>query len=103
VPAIVVRDLPPAIHQRLKQEAERHHRSMNREIIAILEKELGATGSAPLPEPVQLKKAVDPRWIADMIREARDKNPFGSSERAWAQMRPACGSAHRRPRRAIGL
>ena len=35
--AVVVRDLPLVRHQRLKQEAERHHRSMNREIIAILE------------------------------------------------------------------
>ena len=74
MPAIVVRDVPPVLHQRLKQEAERHHRSMNREIIAILEKELGATRSSSLPEPIRLKKPVDPRWIADMIREARERN-----------------------------
>jgi len=70
--AVVVRDLPPVLHQRLKQEAERHHRSMNREIIAILEKEMGATRSVELPPLVKGRAPVDGRWIAQAIRNARD-------------------------------
>lgn len=73
--AFLVKDLPPVLHDRLRQEAERHHRSMNREVIAILEKELGGARPMALPPPVKLKKPVDPQWIADIIREARDGNP----------------------------
>lgn len=73
--AVVVRDLPPVLHQRLKQEAERHHRSMNREIIAILEKEMGAARPVELPPPVKPLVPVDGRWIADAIRKARDSQP----------------------------
>ena len=70
--AVVIRDLPPLLHQRLKTEAARHHRSMNRELIAILEKELGAAQSAALPPPVKGRMPADGRWIAQVIREARD-------------------------------
>ena len=73
--AVVVRDLPPVLHQRLKQEAERHHRSMNREIIAILEKELQAPMRMALPSPVRPLVPVDGRAIADAIRKARDSRP----------------------------
>ena len=73
--AVVIRDLPTTLHQRLKQEAERHHRSMNREIIAILEKELGESRRVELPPPIKLKKPVDPQWIVKIIREARERNP----------------------------
>ena len=70
--AVVVRDLPPSIHQRLKLEAERHHRSMNREIIAILEKELQNPARTELPPSVKPLVPVDGRDIADFIRKARD-------------------------------
>ena len=72
MPAVVVRGLPPALHQRLKQEAERHHRSMNGEIIAILESQFQAPMRMDLPPPVKGKVPVDGRWIAQAIRDARD-------------------------------
>lgn len=70
--AVIVRDLPPALHRRLKAEAARHHRSMNGEIIAILEKELERAPAAELPPPVKSLKPVDGEWIVRIIREARD-------------------------------
>jgi hypothetical protein len=45
---------------------------MNREIIAILEKETGTTLPDELPPPVKPLVPVDGRWIADAIRKARD-------------------------------
>ncbi len=72
---VVVRNLPPTLHQRLKQEAERLHRSMNREIIAILERELQAPERTGLPPLVKPLVAVDGRAIADFIRNARDSRP----------------------------
>jgi hypothetical protein len=74
MPGIIIRDLPPVLHQRLKHEAVCHHRSMNREIIAILEKELGVVRSTALPPPVKGKKPANPQWIVKVIREARDGN-----------------------------
>jgi plasmid stability protein len=73
--AIIVRDLPSGLHQRLKKEAQRHHRSMNREIIAILEKEMNVTRTAELPPLVKPSVPVDGRSIADALRKARDERP----------------------------
>ena len=75
MPAFLVKDLPTPLHERLRQEAERHHRSINREVIAILGRELGGIRPAALPPPVKLRNPVNPQWIADVIREARDSNP----------------------------
>jgi plasmid stability protein len=72
MPAFLVKDLPPVLHERLRQEATRHHRSMNREVIAILEKELAVARPVELPTPVKPLVPVNGRWIADAIRKARD-------------------------------
>ena len=73
--ALVIRDVPLTLHRRLKEEAERHHRSMNREVIAILEKELVTARPLELPPPVKGIKPVDPQWIVRVIREARESRP----------------------------
>jgi len=72
MPAVIVRDMPVEMHRRLKSEALRHHRSMNQEVIAILEKELTAARPVKLPPPVKPLVPVDGKWIADAIRKARD-------------------------------
>jgi plasmid stability protein len=68
----MIRDLPPELHERLREEARRHHRSMNGEILAILEKELEQRRRVDLPPPVQALVSVDGRDVADAIRRARD-------------------------------
>ena len=73
--AFLVKDLPPVLHERLRQEATRHHRSMNREVITILEKELTAVRPVELPPAVKSLVPVDGRWIANAIRKARDSRP----------------------------
>lgn len=45
---------------------------MNREVIAILENEIGRSAGMELPPPVKSLKPVDGRWIVRIIREARD-------------------------------
>ena len=47
MPALVIKDLPAEIHQRLKDEAELHHRSMTQEAIVILEQ--GLQRARPIP------------------------------------------------------
>ena len=48
MPALVIKELPVAIHRRLKEDAEQHHRSMTQEAIAILEH--GLHRLRPIPE-----------------------------------------------------
>ncbi len=45
---------------------------MNREVIAILEKELVKTRPVFFPTPVKGKKSVSPEWVVQTIRKARD-------------------------------
>lgn len=40
MPALVIKDLPAEVHQRLKEDAVRHRRSMTQQAIAILEQAL---------------------------------------------------------------
>ncbi|MFH1039161.1 MAG: Arc family DNA-binding protein [PVC group bacterium] len=72
MPALLIKNLPPDLHERLRRCAAEHHRSMNREVIAILEKEIGARQPGELPPPVKGLKPVDGEWIAQVIRDARD-------------------------------
>lgn len=51
---IVIRDLPPALHERLRAEAHRHHRSMAKEAVTILEDALGRSPERTYPPPVKL-------------------------------------------------
>ena len=50
----VIRDLPPALHERLREEAQRHHRSMGKEVITILEEALGTGADRTFPPPVKV-------------------------------------------------
>ena len=53
---IVIRGLPEALHQRLKAQAKRNHRSLNKEAVALLEQQLGsARPTAKLAPPLRLK------------------------------------------------
>ena len=47
MPALVIKDLPAEIHQRLKDEAAEHHRSMTQQAIVILEQ--GLHRARPIP------------------------------------------------------
>ncbi len=71
--AVVVRNLPPALHQKLKQEAARHHRSMNREIIAILEREMGGPVPAEAPGAEVPSRPLTAAWVRETTREMRDR------------------------------
>ncbi|MGH8522956.1 MAG: FitA-like ribbon-helix-helix domain-containing protein [Gammaproteobacteria bacterium] len=40
MPTITLKNIPDELHQRLRLSANRHHRSLNREIISLLETSL---------------------------------------------------------------
>jgi len=47
MPALVIKDLPVALHRRLKDEAAQHHRSMTQEAIVVLEQGLHRVQAVP--------------------------------------------------------
>ncbi len=57
MPNLLIRNLPPELHTRLKAAARAHRRSMTQETIAIIDEKLGAESTkriAPrLPEPIK--------------------------------------------------
>ena len=75
MPAILLKDVPPAVHRRLKQNAAAQRRSLQQEALLALERGLIDASSpvrpaiAPLLPPVPVKMKF-PLTLA-MIRRAR--------------------------------
>lgn len=78
MPGLLIKDFPPELHRRLKEEAARHHRSMTRQALVLLEQALSApsrntAGLLPAPlKPVTPLGSVD---VIAVIREHRDADP----------------------------
>lgn len=49
MPSLVIKDFPAALHGRLREDAARHHRSLTRQVIHLLENACGSS----VPEPVE--------------------------------------------------
>jgi antitoxin FitA len=70
-----IKDAPDDVVQRLRARAERNHRSLERELLAIIE---AATQEDRVSAPAQVLAAVrrlglsTPSEAADMVRAARD-------------------------------
>ncbi len=60
MPDILIRNIPAALHARLKFAAASHRRSVTQETIAIIDEKLGGMPAvaARLPEPIKLRGAV---------------------------------------------
>ena len=75
MPTLVVKNLPEPLHERLKAQAQQHHRSMTKEVIALIEQAVLAprAARAPLPPLVRLSTGpVTTEWIEAAIAEGRD-------------------------------
>jgi hypothetical protein len=60
VTTITVKNIPPLIYERLKQQAENNHRSINSEIITILEQTL------------QMRSPSEMEQILEGVRKVRE-------------------------------
>jgi len=69
--ALLIKDIPPKLHSRLKREAARNHRSMNRHVLAILEQALALEPVRELPAPARGKFILTDRWLNKAKREGR--------------------------------
>lgn len=53
---LVIKNLPDALHARLKEQAERNRRSVTKEAVTLIERGLAPTRKAPvLGPPIKLK------------------------------------------------
>jgi plasmid stability protein len=77
MPGLLIKDFPPELHRRLKQEAARHHRSMTRQALALLEQALAAPARDAadlLPDPLKPLKPVAPGDVVAVIRKSRESD-----------------------------
>lgn len=73
MPGLVIKDLPPELHRKLKEQAARHHRSMTKEVLAVIERAL-SEGAVPkeAPPPFKGRFALTDKFIGRARREGRE-------------------------------
>ena len=71
--ALLIKDVPAALHSRLRQEAQKHHRSMTRHALALLENSLepGHLRVADLPLPLKAAQKPSALWLDRAKRAGR--------------------------------
>ena len=76
MPQVVIRNLDDEVVARLKEQAKRHHRSLEGELRQILT-EAATPSRAELAQRAQaIAQALDGRWTGDataLVREDRDR------------------------------
>ena len=74
MPTLTVKNVPPDLHRRLKERAERHGRSLNSEILACLSEATQPRVVDPealIAEARQLRARVEGRISEGFLRESR--------------------------------
>jgi hypothetical protein len=62
--SLLIKNIPEGIRKKLKEEADLHHRSMNKEAVALLEQALfSRPGLASLPPPFKAKVRFTSDWV----------------------------------------
>ena len=70
---LVIKDLPEKLHRQLKERASRHHRSMTKEVLAMLEQALAKDAvSPPVAPPFRGGFALTDNFIDRARREGRE-------------------------------
>ena len=73
MPGLVIKDLPAKLHRKLKDRAARSHRSMTKEVLAIIERALGEeVPPAKVPPPFKGRFALTDDFIGRARREGRE-------------------------------
>lgn len=79
MPTLVVKNLPEQLHERLRAQALEHHRSMTKEVIALIEQGLLAPNAVAVnqgkPALPKLRRVaggpLTSEWIASAIADGR--------------------------------
>ncbi len=74
MPNLSIRDVPPSIAEHLRQRAARNHRSLQGELMAILEGVVAADAAAEAAARVSPRHAATPRrGLGDLVRAMRER------------------------------
>ena len=72
MPDLLVKGITPKLHRRLKDASHKHHRSMNKEAIAILEQNLLAPIlTVPKFEPFKGPFPLTDAWLEKAVKSGR--------------------------------
>ena len=76
MPGLLIKNLPPELHRKLKESAARHHRSMTKEALYLLERGLSTetfndVHQVEPPVPIKLDFRPNDGWVYAAIREGR--------------------------------
>jgi plasmid stability protein len=74
MPSVTLRDVPDDLHSWLKQRAASHHRSVNKEVIALLEGVRGGGGPPPRPASAEEIMEIGRRAAALPLRDRRSED-----------------------------
>ncbi|MGH8532107.1 MAG: FitA-like ribbon-helix-helix domain-containing protein [Gammaproteobacteria bacterium] len=88
---LVIKNLPEDLHARLKEQAQRHHRSVTKEVVSLIESGLGVQRSeSELPPPVELKGGPETREEAEAViaEPARERSEAWQAYFRRLQRRP---------------
>ncbi|MDD5266679.1 MAG: hypothetical protein PHO08_06075 [Methylococcales bacterium] len=71
---LLIKDIPPELHRKLKEAAVRSHRSMTRQALVLLEQALSAPSPSAglLPDPLKPATTLASGDVIAVIREIRD-------------------------------
>jgi len=69
--SILLKNIPEDLHRRLREQAVRHHRSLNKEVIAVLEESVSVPAPQTLPPPVRPKRRLTQLLLDRARREGR--------------------------------
>ena len=71
MPSLLLKNIPKSLHERLKNEAKKHRRSMTQETITMLEESLALT-PREFPQPIKGRKLIDQNILTKAIKEGRE-------------------------------
>jgi plasmid stability protein len=69
---ILVKGIPSKLHRDLKARAQRNRRSMNQEVLTILEQSLQRVQAITVPKPMKPLKPITDDEIIRAVREGRE-------------------------------
>ena len=69
--SILIKDVPYDLHVRLREAATRDHRSLNKEVVALLEAALDRQAAA-LPPPLKPAFPLGHDWLQRAIADGRE-------------------------------
>ena len=72
MPGLLIKDVPADLHRRIKAQAARHHRSLSRQALAILEEALRDPAGPPTLQEIDELRVRGARPLTDeILTEAR--------------------------------